>query len=761
VESIQEVPRLPRLAVSRRAPARADVIGGLLAAVGSLLAATFSLQLWHMHLGAPLVFNSDDSVLQAAVVKLAIHGNGWIYSNSQLGAPFGINFGDFPLGTDNLNYAAMWVIGRFTGNVASVENLFLLLTFPLEAVCGYAVMRWMRISIPSAVVCAVLFAAAPYHLFHDETELLLSQYVTAPIATYLAISILDGRRLFTGCRGPRQWRELLTRRNAWLLLLVIVIASTGVYYAAFSILILAACGISAAVTRRRVAPLAHTLVLVAAIAGVVFLNDLPNAVYRLEHGKNPVVSVRPPLDSEAYGLKLAAMALPVPGDRIAPLAKLRAKYDTGNALPSESQPQALGTVGTIGLLGLLLISLGAIGGLRLAGRRGRLQMQLGFITVVALLLATVGGVSSLIAYTLFTQIRTWARMAVFIDFFALVAVAIWLDLIAQRWLRDRRLLAAAGLLAVALFGVYDQSSLQAIPAYAKTQKRWRSAGALVAAMQRVLPKNAAVFELPYVHFPESPPVAGTGPYNQITGWLQSDDLRWSFPTMWQRPQDWAGQTSYLPTRTLLDAISAAGFDGIWIDRHGYVGQNPLLIPELQKMLNEQPVSSPDGRYVFFDLRRFAARLRAHTAPAKLAALRQAVLHPPGSYVSAGFYGGGPDGTSTWAVNYVTMQATNSTGRPRRVVFYTQVHSATPGNFTLSITLPDGQVKKFPFNQRQRLIEFPLTLPPGTSAINLASNATAVTAPASPTTASVWYGGMFLAGTGLQPFLPRSASAPLQ
>ena len=38
---------------------RADVVGGVAAAIGSLLAATFAMQLWHANLHVPFTYGSD------------------------------------------------------------------------------------------------------------------------------------------------------------------------------------------------------------------------------------------------------------------------------------------------------------------------------------------------------------------------------------------------------------------------------------------------------------------------------------------------------------------------------------------------------------------------------------------------------------------------------------------------------------------------------------------------------------------------------
>jgi phosphoglycerol transferase len=383
------------------------------------------------------------------------------------------------------------------------------------------------------------------------------------------------------------------------------------------------------------------------------------------------------------------------------------------------------------------------------------------MTLLAFLLATVGGVSALIAYTLTAQLRSWDRIVVFIDFFALGVLALMLDAVARRWFQDRRLLAAIGLVVLCLFGVFDQSSRNAVPDYKLVTRNWNSDAQFVERIQRTLPRNAAVFELPYVTFPEAVPFNGIQSYDQLRGWLHSTTLSWSFGAMVDRPADWAGQTTALPTRTLLDALVAAGFDGITIDDHGYPGNTSPVTPELEQILHEQPVTAPNGRYLFFDIRHYAAMLRAHVSHAELAGLRTAVLHPPLSTITAGIYGGGVDGTSTWAVNTVQMSVVNHAAKARRVVFYAEVRAAAPGNYTLDVALAGGGRHRFRFSNHQRLLEFALTLAPGASTLTLDTNVPPTLIPGTSAPVSVWYSSPLVVGAAMRPFLPRSAAAALQ
>ena len=574
-------------------------------------------------------------------------------TNHQVGVPFGLEMFDFPSYGDNLSFVAMWLISLVTSDVAKVVNIFFLLTFPAEAISGYAVLRWLGASRPSSVVAAILFADAPYHLFRGETHLLLSNYATIPLATYLIISILDGRRVVTGSLRPLRLRSFASWRNGFVLSLCVLIGSTGTgYYGAFTMLLLGAAGLATAARLRAWAPLVQAVAIIIALLVVTGINDAPTLVYRHLHGTNPVAAKRYPQESE-MSLKLAEMVMPVPGERIGALARLRSKYDTTNPVPGDLNAQALGVVGVVGLAVMLLVALGAIGGVGAGGGPERIRLrELSFATMVAFVIGTLGGISALIGYLVTTQIRGWDRISIFIDFAALAAVALGMDMIARRWLRGRRSWALLGLGAVLAIGVYDASSRFVIPAYTANGFEWGSDALFVNTVQRVLPPGSSVFQLPYMPFPEVPPINAMQDYDPLRAYLHSTDLKWSYPVMEARPSNWDSQTVGLPPTTLVDGVIAAGFSGIWIDHAGYVDGGRAIVGELRALLGEAPLTSRDRNFSFFDLRSYAARLRSVAPPAELSNLRTAILHPAVVTWGGGFYPPEWDG-SRWAVDRAT------------------------------------------------------------------------------------------------------------
>ena len=163
---------------------------------------------------------------------------------------------------------------------------------------------------------------------------------------------------------------------------------------------------------------------------------------------------------------------------------------------------------------------------------------------------------------------------------------------------------------------------------------WDSDDVFMHGIQRDLGSDAAVFELPYVFFPEAGFIVGTGPYDQVRGWLHADSLRWSWGSVRGREGDWQGALVRLPAPEALDALTAVGFTGLMIDRAGYADHGAGIEADYTSTLGQEPRVSPDGRLLFYDLRPWARGLRTRLTKAEIDALRRKTLDaraaPPGA-----------------------------------------------------------------------------------------------------------------------------------
>lgn len=146
----------------------AAIYGG--AALTSLIVVFFVMQLWRADLKIPLHYEwrdlkqggealdpigSNDVLLFSALFK-GMTENGWYLHNPAIGAPYGMEFNDYPF-ADTLHFAAIKVLSLLTGSWPMAMNFYFLLGFPLTVLTSLYVFRQLKISWLPAVVGSLLF----------------------------------------------------------------------------------------------------------------------------------------------------------------------------------------------------------------------------------------------------------------------------------------------------------------------------------------------------------------------------------------------------------------------------------------------------------------------------------------------------------------------------------------------------------------------------------------------------------------------------
>ena len=620
-------------------------IAGMLA----LAVALWSLRVWDSSLSVPFRYSEvDDTKFYLMLIK-GILDHGWFYANHNLGAPFGQQLYDYPQGADDLNLFAVKLIGLVSPHPGVVINVFLFATFALDAAAACLVMRRLGISPATSIVCAVLFALLPYHFFRSDSHLFLSSYWSLPFTAYLFVAVLDDRALFArrASAGHARW---LSVTSVATVLMCVAIASTGLYYAVFGLIMIAAAVLLKLLVRRRWRALVPGMAAFALVAVVLVANLSPTFVYHVRHGGN-AAQVHSASQGDAFAMSGSYLVLPPLHDRIAPLRHVTEHY--AEVTPPhgycEQCYESVGTVGDVGLVWLLVIACGSLAGATFVARLARVHRWSALGVAVVLAVALTGGISSLSRVFVSNDIRAWNRMSVLIAFFALLSFGLLLDrllaLIGRRLEHHRRASRAGPwpglvlLAAVLAFGIADQTSRFFVPNFSRDAARYHSDGRFDAAIERTLPHGAEVMELPFVPYPEGyQPYMAPGqtlPFSQVTNfeyelgrpYIQSHGLSWSYGAMKGRATNWSAQLAAKPLDLSVIGATAAGFQGLTIEPAGYPGAERRVRTALRRLLHAAPRRSRDGSLWFYDLRPLGRRLRATHTAAQLAALREAVLHP--------------------------------------------------------------------------------------------------------------------------------------
>ncbi len=611
-------------------------------------------------LGVPYLYHYD--YLYFSAIAKGVLEHGWYLHNPNLGAPGGLATHDYS-GASNVDFLIIKCISLFTSNWAKALNMFYVVTFPLAAVSALAVFRHFKISLPVAITGSLLFAFAPYH-FLRLLHVTYTNYFFVPLITLVLLWILNGERLIVFRSDSGRWKfNIKSGMALGCLLVALLVSGSGVYYAFFSCFFLVLAGGMAFIDKRDAAGLFTSWILIGVICTSLVLQMGPSWIYKMKHGPNPLVTQFAPTETENYGLKIIQLLLPVQEHRITSWANLREWYDSTAPLSNENRHTALGVAGSVGFLALLI----GLFRRRSDGPQEDLKWPLARLNIGAVLLASVGGFSSLFSYLVSSQIRAYNRIGIFIEFFAIFALVLILVRVYDKLLKARssRLLGYSLCGMVLVFGLLDQIPTEFKPPYPDVRKQFNWDADFFSRIEQALPENEMVFQLPYVPFPISQPFNQMGPYEHIRGYLHTRKVRWSYGALNGREtQIWQQSISQLPLQKLVDIVAISGFKGIYLNRRGYPDEGEKTVSELSEILKTQPMTSSDGWQVFFNLESYVQKLKKQVSANQWQSLQQTVLTDPLSYAGENLFK--PSQVVTHAAGFVEVVNPRS-GGPKKLI----------------------------------------------------------------------------------------------
>jgi hypothetical protein len=706
----------------------------LLTALLAVIVGAIQFKVWDAHLRVPLLAPHGD-LTQALTTITSIHNHGWWWHDSNLGAPFGAQEYDFgsPFG-DTVNLLICKAYLTVVGDPAFVLNAYFFTTFALCAFTAHLVLRALGFSILICVAGGLLFAVLPFHFFRGEAHAFISGYWGVPLGVWLVLGVLGHLEIWKPRPGVGGWRRYVSWSSARILLVGFIVAGTLIYYAVFTVLLLVAAAGIVVFRARTWRAAVRPAVLAVVILGWFALMASPAFIYNHKHGKNPSVGVRATAEAEIYGLKGAQLLLPPATDKIGPLRKVGREYGRTDPFPSEGASPYLGLILALTFVGLIGYVLASSGRRRDRGRAPLLG-DVGTLALVAFLIGTVGGISSLIAHLLTPQMRGWNRISTFIAFLTVIALAG----VFERMLTARRqqtgtrarYLAVAAVVAVTAFAVYEQSSVIKAPDYDAVAADWYGYGQLVANVERELPKGASIVQLPYTPFPEHGPVGQMADYDQLVPYFFSKHLKWTAGSMKMRPEDWMALTYKMTPAELATASAAAGLGAIWVDRYGYSDSDfgKPLEAGLHKVISEPPeIGVGASRIAVYPLAGLAAREKA-AAPQLVAQSGRALVHPVTvNYIH--FVEPAHEtalGVDRWAEKDPRLQLTPPGGQTRQIILRATLYAPAPAHVTMAF--PDGSRRTFAATLAGVPIEASFSVRPGHDTILMTTDAPNVADPA--------------------------------
>ncbi|HEY5282620.1 MAG TPA: hypothetical protein VIM14_07515, partial [Polyangia bacterium] len=428
-----------------------------------------------------------------------------------------------------------------------------------------------------AAAGAILFSFSTYMLLRGSAHIVLLYAGHIPLLFYL-------------CR--RLQRDNLNRRAlwAWGSLYMLVSAFLNPYYFIFGMLMLAFVSIRLAINGRwRDVSIPTSLMGEGALAFVA--NQSNVFLYRWHEGENSTLHARGVQEQLTYGLRLPDLFMPLEHPLKAWGRYAREHY-AGTALNFENAAAFLGLVGCVGFVAMVSVSIGR--GMRRQAERIPAETWVAF---VAYMFGSIGGAAMLLGVFGFSWLRATARYSIVI----LCAVLLW----GARTCKFRRWAPLGNVLWIALaaYTVYESNYLwltsqrTAIPAQVKADREFARE------LETHLPREAAVFQLPVMSFPEVPNINAMSDYEPFRPYVWSKTLRFSYGSQKGRAREnWQATCARKPVPDMVRELSDKGFAAILIQRAGFADRGRGLEAALAGAGLSRIAGNPQGDMVAYHVK---------------------------------------------------------------------------------------------------------------------------------------------------------------
>jgi hypothetical protein len=508
----------------------------------------------------------------------SVNWGGFSYTvTTQFGFPLGMNLNYFP-GIDITENMFALVVNAIAGTTFLGINLLIVVSFPLVAALAYLVIRLTGLQGPLAIALAVAFTFIPFHWGRALGHTYLSTLYSAVIG--LALVLIVGSGLF-----ERLVRTGSRRRRVGFIVAVVVmvvtVAWTGVYYVAFTLILGAAALLWRFAQRARWQSIALEAVPFAGIGFFAALGFIP-ALLTLR-ADPPLASLgeRLPYESVVFAGNLAMALMPLPQSELPGMGFYNRSVVEAFAAAPYGESTVITNHGTWITALALLVFLGA---LLLRTRRGLVvpppkpkpspPVTLGFISyliVVVLLFFIPWGLNYLLAGTVTAQIRAWNRLLPVLLLLFLLGAAAAL----HRSRIARRLVYSVPIAVAVLALVAVDSVLPFKQAYAasvnEAGEATQAARAYAGKVNSAVPLNCGVLQLPYMAYPEFGLMRAMNDYDHFWTSITNDAKQWSYGSVkYTDASIWAAQLPQVPTDAQVDLLRQAGFCAIHLDTRGYV-----------------------------------------------------------------------------------------------------------------------------------------------------------------------------------------------
>lgn len=555
----------------------------------------------------------------------SVNWDWWHYAvTTTYGFPEGMNLAYFP-GVDITENLFAQIINAITGSPYVGINLLLVLSFPLVAALTYLAIRIVGLQGPLAIALAASFSLIPYHFGRGLGHMYLSTMYAGVTGVILALLIGTGQLQARYAGASNRGRIWLTIAIA---ILVIVTAVSGIYYAAFGLLLGAAAliwRIARHDTWRRIGLAATPYV---GIIVAVGLGLLPSIIALKTAPPTGSLGDRSPIESVLLAGSLAMALLPIPMSTLPFMADYNARISAAIATSPDPKLENIaatnyGTWVTTACLAVMLI--GLIVRMRRISRYGlefyqqdkrRIQeTQFGelsfitYLTIVVLLFFVPWGLNFLFSEFLTPQIRGWNRLLpILLLLFVLGASTV----LARARISKKQLFVWPVVIIILVLTATDSvRPFRSIYRETVDSITVKAADAQVYADQvnAAISENCGILQLPYMKYPENGPLNkqgdGLGDYDHFLQPLTNPSKKWSYGAVKNTAESaWLESLPAFPMDKQFAELRERGFCAIHVDTDGFTAQEQQRLTKFYEMVLGKPIAHGNsGTWLTYSLYR--------------------------------------------------------------------------------------------------------------------------------------------------------------
>lgn len=543
-----------------------------------------------LEFGFPFFYETYGDQSQFLTVASMIKNEGWspIFTD-RLVYPFGRYLGTYTMFLFmNFEIVLMKIISIFVSNPIYILHTAYYLIFPITFIISFFVMRNLKISRFMSIFGSLLFIFIPFVFHKNTSHYNYSTIYFIPLLILLCVWLYEDDNLLI----PNKI-FFKNKKNIISLIIIILLANSGGgYFQFFSGFFICLTGLIKFFKTNKLKSISNIITTVVLFLAIFFIIDfLPAIIYSKVNGISIERTIKSWHEAENYVFKISHFLLN---------PKIFLDYYSDAArLVNENITIYSGIIPIVGFI-ILIIFL-------LIRKNDNCDLKSKFtffseLNIFAILFATMGGFCSLFNFLITAEIRAYNRISVYIAYISILTFCIFID----HFIKVKNMFFYILFTFIFSFALYEQ--LPYVNFFDQNAKNiYLQDKRIIETIEKEMPENSAIYQLPtvgmYTFFQNSK----SNPYKHLIGYIFSKKLKWSYGSETTRKENnWYNEVNTMNAKDLLNEISYAGFDGLYIDREVYGNDKYInsLIIDIKNIIKKDPIISDERNIVFFDIRDF-------------------------------------------------------------------------------------------------------------------------------------------------------------